>query len=118
VLSLHYTRLHALGGFEKFKEDRKYQTAHYDVLVYQVANVAQTSLKRLQRVVKEKDELILALQEASASAYTNVVRQKQRDQDCLEKLHKMFLTREDNKPLDMKDSLQVHGTCVGLILIL
>ncbi|CAM6098540.1 unnamed protein product [Calypogeia fissa] len=105
-----------LDGFEIFdpqerEEIRKSLKAEQESnqayeAIEKVAHVAQSSLKRLQHVVKEKDELIMALQDAVASAYRDAMAQQERDQKGLEQLHQTFLIREGQTCVDITDSLQ------------
>lgn len=60
-------------------------------------------------MVKEKDELIVALQEAVASAYRDAMAQQELDNKGLEQLHQMLLSRDGLTLMDVMDSLQVNA---------
>ncbi|BBN14719.1 hypothetical protein MPTK1_6g13890 [Marchantia polymorpha subsp. ruderalis] len=74
--------------------------------VEKVAHVAQSSLRRLQQVVKEKDELISVLQDAVGSSYKKALDQQESDQHDLELLHQLLLAQEDRSIEAITDALQ------------
>ncbi|KAL3689575.1 hypothetical protein R1sor_015884 [Riccia sorocarpa] len=74
--------------------------------VEKVAHVAQSSLRRLQQVVKEKDELIVVLQEAVSAAHKAALDQHESDQNDLGLLHQLLLTQEDRSVQGITYALQ------------
>lgn len=53
--------------------------------------VVQSSIKRLQQVVKEKEDIIVTLQNAVSEAYQAALQEQAHDQAQLEALHEVFL---------------------------
>ncbi|KAL2621022.1 hypothetical protein R1flu_001227 [Riccia fluitans] len=74
--------------------------------VEKVAHVAQSSVRRLQQVVKEKDELIVVLQEAVSSAHKTALDQHENDQNDLGLLYQLLLNQEDRSVQAITDALQ------------
>ncbi|KAG0576562.1 hypothetical protein KC19_5G089700 [Ceratodon purpureus] len=70
-----------LGASSTSKEERPTQ---------QVA-IAQSSIKRLQMVVKEKEDIIVTLQNAVSEAYEAALQEQAQNQAQLEALHEVFL---------------------------
>lgn len=52
--------------------------------------IAQSSIKRLQMVVKEKEDIIVTLQNAVSEAYQAALQEQAHDQAQLEALHEVF----------------------------
>lgn len=73
----------------------------------QVATVAQSSIRRLQMVVKEKEEAILSLQNAVSAAYQAALQEQAHNQAQLEALHAVLSVHAEHSIEHMHKSLQV-----------
>lgn len=73
----------------------------------QVATVAQSSIRRLQMVVKEKEEAILSLQNAVSAAYQAALQEQAHNQAQLEALHAVLSVHGEHSIEHMHQSLQV-----------
>ncbi|KAH9576069.1 hypothetical protein CY35_01G143700 [Sphagnum magellanicum] len=75
--------------------------------VHQVATVAQSSIRRLQMVVKEKEEAILSLQNAVSAAYQAALQEQAHNQAQLEALHAVLSVHGEHSIEHMHQSLQI-----------
>ena len=73
----------------------------------QVASVAQSTIRRLQMVVKEKEEIIVTLQSAVSAAYQAALQEQASDQAQLEALHIVLFAHAERSIQDMHQALQV-----------
>ncbi|KAL3681053.1 hypothetical protein R1sor_024009 [Riccia sorocarpa] len=81
-----------------------------------VAHVVQSSLRRLQQLVKEKDKLIVVLQEAVSAAHKVTLDQHESDQNDCGLLHQLLLIQEDRSVQGIKDALQVKSSFKEIII--
>ena len=69
--------------------------------------IAQSSIKRLQAVVKEKEDIIVTLQNAVSEAYQAALQEQAHDQAQLEALHEVFLANAGSSSANLHKALQV-----------